>query len=468
MDSSSIPALPIVLQQSSLTSPPLLSDVISFRRLQIKSSTAGLDHVNCDHAGNVASPGYQDDNFKSSSLAVVGALDEFESKMTELITSVGRYAPATTAAKELVAADLNLSIAVDQLLKYQENKAFIQKLSKLSSDLDSQINKLLLVLADARAELITIPSARQQQQSSEPKSKINYSELLTYATKISKFTSAPPGFNPPPAWITAFESSQAQHNNNATPSTTDAAAQVSPTSAGLSGDAKIQNLQAAAKQAAAAAIAEMTGNQSHMPVNLPWPAEDEMRRGVLAQYNRLIGAAGDEGLVKTEIAVVVPGQEASSNNNQQQQRRQQEVGSDQNQSLTSKRRRARPGSKRRRTIKNDESNGIESAGEADDDEQDDYDDDEDDEDGQDDQDEDDGVEVISNLSSAENKATDELAEPQLPYTAGVETREEHQHTQEQVPAEDNKQKVNNQSPPESKPQSATTFLDLDLFDPDDE
>ncbi|KAK9358256.1 vitamin-D-receptor interacting mediator subunit 4-domain-containing protein [Lipomyces starkeyi] len=225
-------------------------------------------------------------------LTIFGALDAFERKIADLIETVGLYSPGSGTAKELVDLDLQLDKAVDELLLYQENKALIANLSAESSDLDSQLNILLKALSDARAALLSIPGANDLGSNDTPDTpKTSYTELLAYATKISKFASAPPGFAPPASWASQPPPELAKTETSA--------------------DGQVPTVA----ETVSATLKEAYKDPASIPANLPWPTEDEMRRGMLVQYNRMFGSDGGEnGVVATEIAVVVPGQEGHPDN----------------------------------------------------------------------------------------------------------------------------------------------------------
>ncbi|KAK9364848.1 vitamin-D-receptor interacting mediator subunit 4-domain-containing protein [Lipomyces kononenkoae] len=227
-------------------------------------------------------------------LSIFGALDAFERKIADLIDKVALYAPGRDTAKELVEMDLNLEKAVEELLLYQENKALIARLEEESNNLDSQLNVLLKVLSDARVALLSIPGATDLGlNDSHEIPKTSYTEILEYATKISKFSRAPPGFEPPPGWVSEPPLSEQPKTE---------------TSA-------IEGQAPTVEETVSATLKDAYRGPSSIPANLPWPAEDEMRRGMLVQYNRMFGSDGGEnGVVATEITVSVPGQEGRPDN----------------------------------------------------------------------------------------------------------------------------------------------------------
>ncbi|KAK9468244.1 vitamin-D-receptor interacting mediator subunit 4-domain-containing protein [Lipomyces arxii] len=255
----------------STSRPRFLSDVIAER----KQNVIDLEHV------LPQSSQQQSQSRPGSKLKIHTALDAFERKMAELISAVSVYEPATNIAKELLEADVDLSVAVDELKQYHSNSELIAQLRETSDALDAQSTKLLSSLADARAQLLAIPDADVIDADSDRSSKkIPYTELLAYATKIAKFSTAPPGFAPPAAWA---------------PPETDKSPPLPPD--------HVRTAEEIAKETIKMVYAAET---SSVPAKLPWPTEDEMRRGVLAQFNRMSGRG--DGVVATEMTVVVPGE----------------------------------------------------------------------------------------------------------------------------------------------------------------
>lgn len=186
-------------------------------------------------------------------LTIAQTLDRFENVLANLVESVSKFRPSVDDAKTLIAVDEELTQSIAELVAHQRAAKKLLRLRRESASLDEQLNMLLVTLADCRRTLRGLPrphekylkafelkeqQQRQQQESTqlqptqlqsiELQSDLNFiepltprvsaKELLQYATKVTKFTSAPPGYN-----------------------------------------------QAAPEHA-----------------NFPWPTEDEMRRGVLA------------------------------------------------------------------------------------------------------------------------------------------------------------------------------------------
>lgn len=174
-------------------------------------------------------------------LTIKQSLQRFESVLANLVESVSKFRPSVQSAEELIAADDALVQSIAELVEHQLAAQNLVRLRKVSVALDEQLNSLLVTLADCRRTLRGLPRPhekylkayeQQKEANADPAStatvlaetvvslnpRVSAQDLLNYATKITKFTSAPPGYN-----------------------------------------------QAAPEHA-----------------NFPWPTEDEMRKGMLA------------------------------------------------------------------------------------------------------------------------------------------------------------------------------------------
>ncbi|KAF5102814.1 hypothetical protein DV451_001704 [Geotrichum candidum] len=156
---------------------------------------------------------------------VAGSLDKFEKVLAGLVESVARFRPSPELAQKLIDVDVELSESLEELARQHKATQRLKKLRKTSEALDEQLNTLLVTLADCRRTLRALPKPDEKvmKEHSTNAGLIKHEkgvfakDLLRYATKITKFTSAPPGYQTAP-----------EH------------------------------------------------------ANLPWPTDDEMRRGVLA------------------------------------------------------------------------------------------------------------------------------------------------------------------------------------------
>lgn len=176
------------------------------------------------------------------------SFDALEAALTQLIESISSYNPSPIAASAVVLADNDISENLELLAEHQANHHKIQSLRATSEALDQRLTQLFSALAQTRKELLTVPSTKFP-----PAREVPYEELLTYARKISKYT-VPPNvrFPQPPL-------PQATLSGNALP------AEQLTTNIGLT------NEEAAAL------------DPSSRVVFAPWPSEEIMRRGALAQ-----------------------------------------------------------------------------------------------------------------------------------------------------------------------------------------
>ncbi|EPS35464.1 hypothetical protein H072_11133 [Dactylellina haptotyla CBS 200.50] len=218
------------------------------------------------------------------------SLDAIESSLASLLESVSADDPSADAAAALVAADDELSSSLEQLVTHQKNHQNLLHLRALSSALDAELSSLLTTLSSARTELLATPTTIFPPNSRQ----VQYDALLSYATKISKFTRPPThlkqqgqGATPP---STALVVKSETNGNNA----------ASEGAAGnTSGDATAgagESTGNAATRPTAEDIA-MLDPSANMPF-APWPSEDVMKRGILANMGYMDtvpdAAAGDQ------------------------------------------------------------------------------------------------------------------------------------------------------------------------------
>ncbi|KAF8437448.1 mediator complex, subunit Med4, partial [Terfezia claveryi] len=175
------------------------------------------------------------------------SFDALEAALTQLIESISSYNPSPIAASAVVLADNEISESLELLAEHQANHHKIQSLRATSEALDQRLTQLLSALAQTRKELLTVPSTKFP-----PAREIPYEELLTYARKISKYTVPPNARFPQPPLPQAALSGNAP-------------AEQPTTNIGLT------NEEAAAL------------DPSSRVVFAPWPSEEIMRRGALAQ-----------------------------------------------------------------------------------------------------------------------------------------------------------------------------------------
>ncbi|KAI9674193.1 MAG: hypothetical protein M1817_002011 [Caeruleum heppii] len=202
-----------------------------------------------------------------------------EVALNTLVESIASYNPSTEAAVSLIEADDELSRGLEQLAIHQANHARLTSLHETSATLSTQITQTLTVLSDTRRELLATPATVFPKESRD----VPYDELLSYANKISRFT-APPGFRPPVQPPAAAATDQA--------------------GGGLQPDGQQQSSAAVngsqEVSTPGVGVAALPAQETHWlnstTANLgftPWPSEDTIRRGGLAQIQSMIEANQD-------------------------------------------------------------------------------------------------------------------------------------------------------------------------------
>ncbi|CAG8983286.1 hypothetical protein HYALB_00002723 [Hymenoscyphus albidus] len=224
-----------------------------------------------------------------------------EKALATLVQSLSTYNPSTAHANDLVAADKELSQGLEQVSKHQANYAKIQELRVTSDQLDAQIRDTLILLTTTRQELLATSSTSFPASANT----VSYSELLSYARRISKFTlpstyregevksnsdTGEAGTNTP-----REPGSQSHTNGNSTP--------VAP----LNGvGSQMTGIPSFGENSAVAAQSTEPSSQTALPTEwtqylnapgeapfVPWPSEDIIRRGALASIEILINKGVD-------------------------------------------------------------------------------------------------------------------------------------------------------------------------------
>lgn len=224
--------------------------------------------------GAIPFPGTKPRTRLSAMNAVVNAqLERMEIALQRLIDSVTPYNPSPSAALDLVAADDGLADALEELSTHQKNHARIRSLQTEIDALDTHIKDHLRGLAQLRGELRGI-DVRQAAQDDYEGRELGCRELLDYATKISRFTVAP---------------TQRPIFPEATP-TVATEAHV-PAVNGINGNAtamsRTQSTQDGTRAAWQLPDADKATLEIPRPFFVPWPDENRIRSGGLAQMHRL-------------------------------------------------------------------------------------------------------------------------------------------------------------------------------------
>lgn len=115
-----------------------------------------------------------------------------EVALATLIESIAKYNPNPIHANDLIAADKELNQGLNLLTTHQSNYARILSLRNTSDALDKQIRETLEHLTAVRKDVISTPLSSLVPN----KNPISYTELMSYARRISKFTT-PPSYQDP-------------------------------------------------------------------------------------------------------------------------------------------------------------------------------------------------------------------------------------------------------------------------------
>ncbi|KAA8915735.1 hypothetical protein TRICI_002117 [Trichomonascus ciferrii] len=127
-------------------------------------------------------------------LSIGRSLETYERIINELVESIGAFRPKKDLIPRLIEADGELFEAIDELAKHQEAGKKIKKLQSESDELSQKLNLIIIGLSDCRRQLQALPGRESIRDHDEET--VSAKELLKYATKITKFTHAPPGYDP--------------------------------------------------------------------------------------------------------------------------------------------------------------------------------------------------------------------------------------------------------------------------------
>ena len=195
-------------------------------------------------------------------------LDRIETALATFTESIATYNPSIPSAQALLSADSDLQQSLQDLYVHQKNHARIQQLRKKINDQNAQITSTLQLLADTRADLLSIPTSLAPPH----RKSISYTELLDYAKHISQFTMAP---MLRPQIVTESRPSEPEN---------DVSVSVGRSSEDVEGIA-LESLVQEEKQW----LDPWTGVQF-----TPWPSEEVMKRSALAKIQGMSGWEKDQ------------------------------------------------------------------------------------------------------------------------------------------------------------------------------
>lgn len=181
---------------------------------------------------------------------------------------------------------------------HQEYYAYILRLRETVDNLNQRITATLLSLADVRKELLATPATvLSQDQRNVP-----YAELLDYASRINKYT-IPPTLRQPVPVLQAEVTAQPKQLANPLPSN---GIGVSADQNGPSPVVTSLNAQAHGDGIGVSSLDQkevqwLDPLSTQVPF-VPWPSEDVIRRGALAQIQLMLEQGEDPNNVVTSSA----------------------------------------------------------------------------------------------------------------------------------------------------------------------
>ncbi|RDW79509.1 hypothetical protein BP6252_04147 [Coleophoma cylindrospora] len=225
--------------------------------------------------------------------------ERVEKALATLINSISTYNPSPALANDLVTADVELSKGLQQLSEHQSNHAKILSLRATSNALDAQIRDTLTLLTTTRAELLATP-ATTFQSATNP---VSYSDLLSYARRISKFT-LPASFREaevaaaPAAIPETTDTSVGGSNTPKDVQTNGSVPNISTTNG--AGESQSTNTAMEIDGETGASQPQISSQDTTLPIEwqqyldtntgvqfAPWPSEETIRRGALASIQIL-------------------------------------------------------------------------------------------------------------------------------------------------------------------------------------
>lgn len=130
---------------------------------------------------------------------IYGDLTHYEEKLAALVDSVDNFKPDLKIVHELIAVDKSLYKSLDSFEEYDRIDSELKRLDEESNELDRKTKEVLETLTECHEMLNGLPMLEQvefeKQTILKQRSKVNSSVLLNYATKLSKFTKIPPTFD---------------------------------------------------------------------------------------------------------------------------------------------------------------------------------------------------------------------------------------------------------------------------------
>lgn len=134
-----------------------------------------------------------------SKVEIFNDICDFEEKLAELVTSVDKFNPDLKIARSLIEVDARLSKTLESFPKYDEIDERLKRLDREREQIEERTIKILQTLTECHERLNTLPMAEQvefeRKTMLKQRDKVYSNVLLDYAMKLAKFTHIPPTFD---------------------------------------------------------------------------------------------------------------------------------------------------------------------------------------------------------------------------------------------------------------------------------
>ncbi|KAL8655934.1 MAG: hypothetical protein Q9210_000572 [Variospora velana] len=220
---------------------------------------------------------------------IQGQLDRVEAALNTLVSSIESYNPSVPAAIDLLAADSELQEGVKQLAQHQAHHARILALRSTIEEREQRRKSTLTLLAETRKDILSTPVTTFPETSRN----VPYTELLDYASRISKYT-VPPTFREPPPPPQQPASNAASTATNGISG--GAVAEAREANAVANGEVVTQGEEGkgVGEKSLGANEIQWLNQQAQLPFT-PWPTEDVIKKGALGQIQVMLEHGVDPG-----------------------------------------------------------------------------------------------------------------------------------------------------------------------------
>ena len=124
---------------------------------------------------------------------------EFEETLGKLVASVDKFNPDLKIAESLIEVDKRLSKTLESLPRYDEIDLRAKELDQKHLETDERMVRILETLTECSTDLNALPMLEQvefeRQTMLKQREKVFTNVLLDYAMKLAKFTHVPPTFD---------------------------------------------------------------------------------------------------------------------------------------------------------------------------------------------------------------------------------------------------------------------------------